>query len=111
MVEVSETRFHELIRSILPSIEVDEAWYRKRYRDVDQAVKDGQIKSAKEHYLLVGYFENRIPRLIRVNEEWYLRAYPDAADAVNRGRFDSGQEHFEKYGFNEGRSPYEGWTL
>jgi hypothetical protein len=111
MVSVSETRFHELIRSVLPSVEVEEEWYRQRYRDVDQAVKDGRMRSAREHYLLVGYFENRIPRSIRVNEEWYLRAYPDAAAAVNMGRFESCQEHFEEYGFNEGRSPYEGWTL
>jgi hypothetical protein len=111
MIEVSQTRLHELIRSLLHKIVVEEDWYRRRYGDVDEAIRQGALNSAKDHYIAVGYFENRIPRNLAVDEEWYLRSYPDAAEAVRKGRFESGQEHFDLYGFKEGRLPYENWEL
>jgi hypothetical protein len=110
-VELSETKFMELLRCVLVQVEVDEDWYRSYYRDVDEAIKAGNVSSARQHYINAGYFENRLPRKVVVNERWYLEEYPDVAAAIKFGAFSSATAHFERDGFKEGRLPSEGWSL
>jgi len=110
-VQIFEPQLHRLLRSLLPDVNVDEDWYRNRYGDVSEAINDGKLSSAREHYVSVGYFEGRLPREILVDENWYLSVYQDVANAVNKGRFESGQEHFDLEGYKEGRIPYESWAL
>ena len=110
-VELLESKFMELLRLMVAQIEVDEDWYRKTYRDVDDAVKSGALQSARAHYINAGYFEDRFPRLIKVNERWYLEEYPDVAMAIEAGAFTSAVQHFERDGFKEGRLPSENWSL
>jgi hypothetical protein len=110
-VQVLESNLHRILRSILEQVEVDERWYRDKYRDVDEAIASGKFDSAREHYEKTGYFEGRLPRDVVVDEKWYLAAYSDVREALKRGRFSSGQEHFERDGFREGRQPYDGWKL
>jgi len=110
-VEIFETKLHELFRHALMHVEVDEAWYRATYADVDQAIRAGVTKSAQEHYVTAGYFENRLPRSIKVDEAWYLQTYPDVAMAMRDGSFSSAKQHFESNGYQEGRLPQANWSL
>lgn len=110
-VELQETKFLELLRCLLVQVEMDESWYRETYKDVDAAVLAGTLKSARQHYIIAGYFENRFPRPVVVDEAWYLKTYPDVAAAIRSGSFTSATQHFERDGFKEGRLPHEGWSL
>ncbi len=110
-VELQEMKFLELLKCLLVLVEVDEKWYRSAYRDVDDAIKAGNVKSSRDHYIIAGYFENRFPRPIKVDESWYLDTYPDVALAIRNGAFTSASQHFEKDGFKEGRLPQKNWSL
>ena len=105
-VSASYAQFAVLIRTLLQGIEVDEDWYLKQYPDVAEAIREKVIKSAKEHFLNDGYFEGRVPFLIKVDEAWYLEQYPGIAECVSRGELQSAQQHFNDYGYREGRKPF-----
>jgi hypothetical protein len=110
-VELPEVKFLALLKKMLVFVEVDEAWYRATYRDVDDAVRAGHLASAREHYAMSGYFENRFPYAIQVDETWYLAEYPDVGEAIRTGLVSSATQHFENDGFKEGRLPRQGWSL
>lgn len=110
-VELLESRLLELLHALLNGVSVDEKWYLATYPDVAAAVRTGAMKSAREHYIRAGYFENRLPGPIRVDESWYTAEYPDVSAAIKSGAFKSGQQHFERNGFKEGRLPAAGWSL
>jgi hypothetical protein len=110
-IEVSEQRLQELIRSLLPSVDVNERWYRENNTDVDEAINAGNMASARDHYIVSGYFEDRLPRPIRVDEAWYLNEYPDVREAIRVGTFASAFQHFMVSGYKEGRMPQPGWSL
>ena len=110
-VELLESRLLELLQGLLARVQVDENWYLAQNQDVAAAVKGGKLKSAHEHYVRAGYFENRLPAPIKVNEGWYLREYPDVSAAIKAGAVKNGQQHFESNGFKEGRLPEAGWSL
>lgn len=95
-----------IMTATLAKIKFDEAWYLSKYPDVKESVKRGNLKSGREHYLLFGYFEHRMPTAIVVNEKWYLDAYKDVADAIRSGIYKSAQAHFDIAGFREGRLPF-----
>lgn len=105
-VSASYEQFTILIRALLQGIDVDEAWYFSQYPDVAQAVRDGGIGSAKEHFLHNGYFEGRVPFPITVDEVWYLEQNPGVAEYIARGDLDSAQQHFYEFGYREGRKPF-----
>ena len=111
MVEVPEKLLRQLLTYIADSIIVDTDWYILKYPDVRDAIRQGTVESAKEHYVLYGYFENRMPRLISVDESFYMREYPDVSEAIRLGHVQSAQSHFELYGFKEGRLPCKEWQL
>src|SRR6185369_9162966 len=81
-IEILEDRLHELLRTALREVEVNEEWYCEAYKDVEAAIKAGKFKSATEHYLLAGYFEDRLPHPIEVDEAWYLAQNADVAEAI-----------------------------
>jgi hypothetical protein len=110
-VELLESRLQELLQTMLTRVRVDEPWYLATNPDVADAVKKGALKSAHDHYIRSGYFENRMPCAIRVDESWYVSTYPDVMAAIKSGRFKNGQQHFERNGFKEGRLPTAGWSL
>jgi len=99
-----------VIRAALAKVEVDEAWYFGRHPDVMTAVSAGELASAKDHFIQVGYFEGNLPHHVDVDEAWYLASNIDVAEAVAKGVLDSGQAHFEFYGAREGRLPYPGFS-
>lgn len=105
-VNVSYEDFIRLLKTMLAGIEVDEEWYLRTYEDIAKAVRDGSVKSAKQHFVDDGYFEGRMPFPVRVDERWYLQQNPDVAESVRRGVLESGQAHFEDDGYREGRLPF-----
>jgi hypothetical protein len=110
-LEVSEEALMAMLASLLDKVVVDEHWYLRTYRDVADAIQQGEYGSARDHYTRFGYFEDRLPREIRIDEEWYQGQYPDVREAIETGMVASGQQHFLDNGFREGRSPYAGWSL
>jgi hypothetical protein len=105
-VSASYEEFLDLIRSVLAVIDVDEAWYLEKYPDVAEAIRDGTIESARQHFIHNGYFEGRLPFPVRIDERWYLTENPGVADYVRAGRLGSGQQHFDHDGYREGRLPF-----
>ena len=110
-VEVREDVLGGMLESLLRDVVVDEGWYRSVNEDVDAAIRSGEMKSAHEHYVRAGYFEDRLPRPIPVDDAWYLQEYPDVAEAIRAGHFTSAEHHFGVAGFREGRLPHSDWVL
>ena len=106
-VSLSYDDFIKLIRMMIAGVDVDEAWYRQQYEDIGRAIRDGQVASAKQHFVDDGYFEGRLPFPIDVDETWYQKEYPDVADSIRNGVVASPQIHFEEDGYREGRLPFE----
>jgi hypothetical protein len=94
-----------MIQVLLVGIDVDEAWYLQQNEDVVQGMREGKIRSAKEHFVDHGYFEGRAPFPMAVDESWYLATNADVAEQVRLGTFESGQAHFNQSGYHEGRLP------
>lgn len=111
IIEVVEERLKGLVRHLLSGVEVDERWYLEVNSDVREAIEAGNMISAKDHYVVAGYFEDRWPRPIEVDEDWYFKNYPDVANAIRNNEFTSARQHFAVNGFLEGRIPFRGWTL
>jgi len=111
LIEVVEGRLKEAMRPMLVSVEFDEAFYRKQNSDVDAKIIQGELKSGKDHYIVAGYFEDRLPRPVKVDEAWYIKEYPDVGEAIQKGSFMSAAQHFGVEGFKEGRLPHPGWSL
>ena len=104
-VSTTYGQFMTLIRTLLQGIEVDEAWYLSQYPDVAEAIRNGIVISAKEHFLFDGYFEGRLPFPIAVDEAWYLEQNPGVAEFIANGELLSAQQHFNDNGYREGRRP------
>lgn len=105
-INLSYDEFVNILRMMLQAIEVDEVWYKATYPDIGQAIDDGQVPSARHHFLNDGWLEGRLPYAMNVEEDWYLRQYPDVADFLRRGLLTSAQGHFDEDGYKEGRLPY-----
>ncbi|MFL5255970.1 MAG: hypothetical protein ACJ8AI_24365 [Rhodopila sp.] len=107
MATASYENIIKMIRLLISAIDVDEVWYLDTYPDVAQAVRQGQISSAKEHFINNGYFEGRLPSKVTVDEEWYKNEYPDVAESIKQGAEQSAQVHFYRNGYKEGRMPHQ----
>ena len=106
-VNLEYEEFLKLLKLLLRAVEVDDAWYMDVYPDVAQAVRSGQFRSAKHHFLEVGYFEGRRPKELEVDEAWYLKTNEDVSEGIRQGIFPSAAAHFIAHGYDEGRLPSE----
>lgn len=97
--------FKFLMQLAVTSADFNEAGYLKANPDVAEAIRKGEIESARLHYIGFGYFEGRLGATPEVDEKWYLRSYPDVGSAVKAGQLQSGSQHFSMVGASEGRSP------
>lgn len=104
-VTLAKDDFLRLLRQALGDVFVDEAWYQSTYPDVKQAVADGRLNRASEHYRGGGYIEGRLPFAPSVDANWYLAQYPDVAEAIGRGDVESAETHYLGAGYAEGRLP------
>ena len=105
-VNASYEDFVRILKTLIQGIEVDEAWYARTYEDIGGAIKNGMVRSARQHLLNDGYFEGRLPFPIVVDDKWYLATNPDVAESIRAGIVASAQEHFDKDGYREGRLPF-----
>ena len=105
-VSISYDDFVGVLRLMISGIEVNEEWYLTEYPDIAQAIRDGKVESARQHFIDDGFFEGRRPFPMDVDERWYLEQYPDVAESVRTGVVGSGQQHFVEDGYREGRLPY-----
>ena len=96
----------KLIKTLLSVVQVDEAYYLARNRDVAEGIALGTTRSAQEHFINHGYFEGRQPYPLNVDEDWYLTTHTDVADTVRKGEYPSAQAHFDGPGYPEGRPPF-----
>lgn len=108
---VEQHFFFDCMKSIVGYIFVDEQWYLAHYDDVNNAIRDGKVASAKEHYTRFGYYEHRMPYQIDVDDSWYLETYPDVRQSISKRHFSTASDHFEEVGYKEGRLPYAGFNL
>jgi hypothetical protein len=100
-----------VMRDRLEQLHVDEAWYLDGNPDVCEAVRDGVVRDAREHFVTRGFYEHRLPYEIIVDEAWYLARYEDVRAAVDAAVFPSAQVHFESVGYREGRLPFADFRL
>lgn len=105
-VDLSYDQFLGIIRAIIATADVDEAWYLNQYADVAEAVRSGVTATGRRHFIDNGYIEGRMPFPVQVDEAWYLAQNPDVAEDVRAGQFPSAQAHFEAFGYREGRLPF-----
>ncbi|MDR3536141.1 MAG: hypothetical protein P4L71_06540 [Acetobacteraceae bacterium] len=98
--------FIKLLHTLIAGIEVDEGWYLERYPDIAEAIRQGLVPSAQQHFTRDGYFEGRQPYPITIDEAFYLEKYPGIADAIREGIVASAQQHFDENGYHEGRQPF-----
>ena len=94
-----------LIKMMLASVDVDDAWYRRRYPDVSAAVDAGEYQSTRHHFVEHGYFEGRLPCRLSIDETWYIQTNDDVLAGIRNGDIASAEEHFNQYGYVEGRLP------
>lgn len=102
-VNNSYTEILEIIALVLRGVRVDEDWYLKQYPHLAEALKAGDIKSARNHFVHSGYFEGRLPCEPELDEKWYLTEYPDVAEGIARGEIQSARDHYLEHGYAEGR--------
>ncbi len=110
-VAVEKSHLNDFMKPLLRMIHVDADWYIRTNPDVAQAIFDGVITTASDHYVTFGYYEHRMPYRIEVDADWYLAQYADVEDAVARGAFVSAQEHYDVTGYKEGRLPCANFAL
>jgi hypothetical protein len=58
--DITENKLKAIMRRFLPLITFEDELYLKMYPDVENAVKAGAIKSARDHFIAHGYFEGRV---------------------------------------------------
>ena len=104
-VTVPVSLFRFLLQLAVANSDFNEIGYLRANPDVAEAVRRGEVESARLHYIGFGYFEGRQGATPDVDERWYLRAYPDVGSAVKAGRLSSASEHFHMIGASEWRSP------
>jgi hypothetical protein len=111
-VTIPKYVLRRLLSSALKSKNLfDERFYLETYPDIAAAIRGKKVKSALDHYLDTGYYENRMPRKLIVDERYYLQENPDVAAAIKKGRLKNAQEHFNQGGFMEGRLPFKDFAL
>ena len=72
MVSCPYENIVQMLRQVIIGVEVDEQWYLERYPDIAEAIANGQVQSARLHFVNDGYFEGRMPFPIHVDERYYL---------------------------------------
>jgi hypothetical protein len=110
-IAVERPFLHRLMAPLVRQVRVDQDWYMTRYPDVREAVSNGVVGDAREHYVLHGFYEHRFPYEIQVDSVWYLSTYADVDKAIRAKDLRSAQEHFEVTGYREGRLPFANFSL
>lgn len=110
-IAVDKNHLVDFLKPLLREIDLDANWYVNNHPDVAQAISEGAVQTALDHYVTFGFYEHRMPYEIEVDEPWYIAQYPDVGEAVEKGMFVSAREHYYVLGFKEGRLPHANFTL
>jgi hypothetical protein len=100
---MSVADLRKLVRLVLHDIEVDEDWYLENYTDVSQAVDEGHVRDATEHFVNSGYYEGRFPCKPIIDRSFYLELYDDIREAADSGALEDVESHFLGMGYQEAR--------
>jgi hypothetical protein len=104
-VLMSRDLFRLLTGTLAQAAGFDPQWYGTEYPDVAEAIRNGELGSAAEHFTYCGYEEGRIPAPLAVDEDFYRGLYPDVEDALAGGAFAGADEHYRAIGYREGYVP------
>ena len=104
-VTIPTSLFKFLLQIAVLNGEFNQQGYLSANKDVQEALKRGQVRDPKLHYVGFGFFEGRRGATPSVDEEWYRRTYSDVGAAVRKGEIGSGGEHFVTIGAEEFRAP------
>jgi hypothetical protein len=110
-IAVDKNHLVDFLKPVLREIALDADWYVRNHPDVAQAISEGAVETALDHYITFGFYEHRMPYEIEVDEPWYIAQYPDVGEAVEKGMLVSAHEHYYVTGFKEGRLPHANFTL
>ena len=102
---VADEDIYSLIKILLLSVAVDDAFYREKYPDVSAAIDAGDYESPRDHFIRHGYFEGRIPSRLSIDQDWYIKNYDDVLLGIENGDIVSAEDHFNLHGYQEGRLP------
>jgi hypothetical protein len=106
-VTVSAKFFKFLLQFAVEHGDFNEKGYLAANPDVEQALKEKKIASAREHYNKSGYWECRRGATPEVDETWYKKVNPDVSAAIRRKAVASAAEHYLLTGVEEFRPPNE----
>ena len=104
-IEIPVPLLKLMLQLALANGEFNATGYLAANRDIQDAVKNGQIADPKAHYTKFGFFEGRRGAAPAVDEVWYRRTYSDIGAAVRKGSVASGADHFNTIGAEEFRAP------
>jgi hypothetical protein len=104
-VIISREFLEFLLRQILPQVDFDEENYLRANPDVAAAIRRGEWRTPRDHFVAVGYFENRDGAAKPLSEVWYQRVNSDVAEAIKAGEWTSGDHHYREKGLFEWRAP------
>jgi hypothetical protein len=104
-VPVPASLLKELLVMAASSQPFDEDFYLDTYPDIRKAMDEGQISSARTHFVEQGFLEGRFGSKPDVDEGHYKLTYPDVAAAINAGSVSSALEHYIRAGAFESRNP------
>ena len=93
-----------LLRRLLEHVDFDETQYLRCNPDVVTAIAKREMRSGREHFIQVGYFEGRAGG-IPVQEDWYLARNPDVAAAKRARKVESAEMQYRIAGASEWRQP------
>jgi hypothetical protein len=102
---VPRAMFELMLRLLVETMPFDEGRYLQRNPDVAEALSQGKVKDAHQHFVTKGYFEGRVGGAPRVDEKWYQRRYADVAEALKDGGITSAADHYADNGVRDWRSP------
>jgi hypothetical protein len=98
-IDVDPEDFKGLLRQLLRSVPVDEAWYRETYGKAAGLSPDDPKGAAAAHFVGQGYFAGYLPAETDVDESWYAARYPRFRQALQSGLVRTAKEHFIKSGY------------
>ena len=104
-VPVPASLLKELLAIAASTLPFDLEFYLETYPDIQKAIDDGQLTSARAHFIEQGFLEGRFGSRPDVDEGHYKSTYPDVAAAINAGIMASAIEHYIRGGAFEGRFP------
>lgn len=102
-VQVDGSGLRRLISKYAETLKFDADWYAETNPDVESARLAGDIPSLREHFVVTGYLEGRLPHKLPFDPNWYRRHYKDICAQFSATDVNGMQDHYLSSGYFEGR--------